>query len=193
MGVEETITLNVWKPAYSIGSTVYVPQKEGAITTKVTGYLVEVRDVGRDQPLGNVQRYLLERMVMFRGQTERDLNNEVLREYLYPSLEEAQAASRFIPVNADILSWLGAIGERKVSEDSTYSHHNSQLGVCCACLSNARDILTYCQKEKGLIVHEKNALVRELRGCGNLTDKHFLGELGDIFIQLEIGVDQVSC
>lgn len=64
-------------------------------------------------------------------------------------LAQAYVNERFVEVkNITEEEWLSAIGDRD-SEDM-YSLDDSDLGVCCADISEIRDILLNCKKNHGL-------------------------------------------
>lgn len=191
MDLEETVNVPLLKPEYSIGQVVYVPERRGVVTTNITGYDVRIIE-NKGKMLGAVQWYVLHQCVPTRRGSSSYFNNTVKGEYLYTDKAKAEVASVFLPVQLDELSWLSAIGERKIKDEkSPYHIANCELLDCCTNISEARDILIYCKTEGGLIVHEREALLRALKEH-NLEGECRSGYLGSIFGPLGIKPKDVA-
>ncbi|MBR9691420.1 hypothetical protein GOV06_01415 [Candidatus Woesearchaeota archaeon] len=185
MAEEEKINLELIKPTYPLEQVVFVPVKNKVVETKIIRYEVQVIKEN-DSLLGILSNYYLDQMVRIRRGTEQDLVYLVKECDFYVDREKAEAASKFLEVKADEETWKLAIGDRKVEdEDSPYDLDNCGLPRCCANISEARNILLYCQEEGGLIAHDRDNLL------SLLLDRHDLEfekqePIGKIYTQLGI-------
>ena len=185
MAEAEKIQLEILKPRYPIGQVIYIPENNRVITTKILGYQVYIMQEGSDL-MGIVSnKYHIPEFVSVRSGEEADLVDRVAEQEFYVDQDKATRASRFLTVHVDDETWKLAIGDREITnEDSPYFTRNSELPPCCASLSEARDILLYCKKNVGLIVHYRDVL-------SDIIDQHEVayqrnGPLGRIFQQLGI-------
>lgn len=184
MAQEETINVEIYKPTYPIGQEVYVPGKNRVTETKVVGYEVQVIEQ-EGNPVGVVSNYRLQQLVSVRRGAESDLVDYVKDCDFYVERSKAEAASKFLEVNADNETWRLAVGDRDVKdEDSPYSIENCGLPACCANISEARDILLYCKHEGGLLAHDRDTLAELITGHGLEYDGG--SPIGRIFGQLGI-------
>src|SRR3989344_6162959 len=163
MGEIEKINVEIIKPRYAIGKRIYVPQRSESGTTIVTGTTISgyAARVGEKQGtlFGVVTGYDIPTWVSIRRGEEAVVTSEVRDGDFYPSKTQATHASCFLEVRVNEETWKLAIGDRKVEDDtSPYSLANSGLGVCCANISEARDILSYCRGNSGLMVHNRDEL-----------------------------------
>jgi len=184
MEKEEKISIEVDKPAFPIGQVVYVPIKNQIIETRILGYEIQAfKEEGT--LLGVVSNYRIQHFVPVRRGEESDLVGYVKECDFYVNKSKAGEASKFLEVKADEESWKLAVGDRKVEDkNSPYNTENCGLPICCANISEARDILLYCKNEGGLIVHERDLLRDLIVG----HDLEYKGDspIGKIFAQLGI-------
>ncbi|MEK6969849.1 MAG: hypothetical protein AABW48_05470 [Nanoarchaeota archaeon] len=180
----EKINVGIIKPQYPIGQVIYFPEHGRVIETKISGY--EVRVIPQDSGLiGVVSNYHIPQMVSVRRGEESDLVICVRERDFYVDQHKATIASRFLAVQVDDEVWRLAIGDRTVTdENSPYSIENCGLPRCCANISEARDILSFCRRNSGLIAHNRDEL-------SNLIEEHGFeyqreSPIGRIFQQLEI-------
>lgn len=182
---ENKMIIEIEKPKCDIGQKIFVPWKERLTETEIWGYGVKVM-AKKDGIFGVVSCYLISSLVFMRVGEETAFASEVRDGDFYVDKRKAKRASRFLRVSATEEDWKLAIGDRQVrDEGSPYSLENCEFPSCCANISEARDILIYCKNESGLIVHERDNLVRLVSGHGSREfDKE--GSLGKILAQLEI-------
>ena len=172
------------EPRFDIGQTVYVPTRTGAVQTNISGYEVQVIKQGT-KLVGIISNYRLQQSLVVRRGEGADLTDLFKESGLYVNRAKARIASEFIAVTMDGETWRLAIGDRnEKDENSPYNIDNCGLSTCCANISDARDILTFCKREGGLIVHEQRTLAELLRG----HDFKYTPEspLGKILSQLKI-------
>ena len=169
---------------YPIGLEVYIPEKNIPTKTKIIGYSANIIEQ-KGKLVGIVTDYRIHHGVSLRRGAESDLVCYVKHNEIYTNPSAAEAASRFLEVQADEEIWRLAIGDRKVKDtNSPYHIDNSGLPICCGNISDARDILAYCKNEGGLIVFERDQLGYLLKGHEH--PKSDEEPLGSILKQLEI-------
>lgn len=163
---EEKISIEIFKPEYLVGQVIYIPQRNKVVRTDILGYGFRVvKEKGT--LLGVISSYHIPRIVFVRRGENSTPTNEVRERDFYTDAEKAKKASRFLRVKMDDESWKLAIGDREVEdENSPYNIENCKLPLCCGNISDARDILLYCKKEGGLIVHERNTLAELITAHG---------------------------
>jgi len=178
------LSVEIINAVYPIGKRVYVPQKNGAAQTEIVGYEVQVIKENAGL-VGVVSNYRLPLLVSVRRGEEPNKDNLVKPNEFYTNKNKAEAASKFMQVTADDETWRLAIGDRKIKEeDSPYNIDNCGLPTCCANISEARDILSFCRREGGLIAHERNILADLLTGDGFEYDSR--SPIGKVLSQLGI-------
>ena len=174
------------KPEFEIGQTVFLPSRQGAERTEITGYISLVRQSSEGKLISGVRLYQVNPFGIERIGSETVLSDELTGRNFYTDKKQAQAASRFLGVALDDESWKLAIGDREIEdEDSPYSLSNCNLGICCANISEARDILYLCREQKGLLVHDRDEM------CGLIFDEHDFqygagSPIAQIFKRLEV-------
>lgn len=162
---EKTITLSLFKPGFNIGQTIYVPQKGGVVEAGITAYEAMVW-AEKGNLAGVVSGYKIRQMVIVRRGDNECFPGMLRESDFYTSRKKAEAASKFLEVKVDEEAWKLAVGDRKEKDEkSPYYTGNSNLPPCCAAISEARDILLYCKRESGLIVHERNELKQAMKEC----------------------------
>ncbi|MFA5856746.1 MAG: hypothetical protein WC867_05280 [Candidatus Pacearchaeota archaeon] len=179
------INIEFIEPKFIIGQSIYVPQLNEVVDTKILGY--DARIGKRPGILsGRITGYHIRDVVSVRRGNDCELTSIVQSDDFYGDMLEAHKASKFLEVNLDEESWKITIDEKdNEDENSPYNFEKCNLIPCCECISKARDILIYCQKYKGLIVHDRNELTRYLFERHNFKyDKD--SPLGKIFEQLQI-------
>ncbi len=112
---------------------------------------------------------------------------------VYKNKKHAERMAKFIPVNIAEHQWKLAIGDRGIVN----CIEQSELGSCCAAISNARDILIKCHKNNGLIFRDiiklrkifKNECGAGVMEYGKITLSESQNpNLYKIYKQLEIGL-----
>lgn len=191
---KETIDLKLIKPSFSIGQKIYIPGKERVTKTKIIGYQIGATEEDKtlvgvctsyfiDGPLGVEVR---------RGEISEFVHC-VLESDFYIDKKEANAASRFLNVACDDETWKLAVGDRKITDESSpYYINNCDLPHCCANTDEARAILGYCKANGGLIVYHKDQIVELLSPCFDLPKLSVTLSLGKILKQLEVYDKQSS-
>jgi hypothetical protein len=183
---EKLLEVQMYEPRFKIGQTVFLPCKNGVSATKITGYISHVNQSPEGKLISGVRLYQINTVGIERIGSETVLNNELTGRNFYTDKAKAQSASRFLEVDIDNELWKIAIGDREIKdENSPYSLSNCNLKRCCANISEARDILCLCIKQKGLLVHDRD----EMRGL--IFDGHDFkynsgSPIDKIFRQLEI-------
>jgi len=185
---EKTIKLDLIKPEYPIGKTIYMPQINAPLKTKIIAYNTQIHKID-GKNLGIVTGYVFEGGIFKRIGCGGAFISEAKDCDIYIDEEKAKRACRWLKVTANETEWKLAIGNREIEDDfseanSPYSIKNCELKRCCGNISEARDILTYCKKYKGLIVHERNTLEELLAGHNLKFDDK--GPMRKILNQLEI-------
>jgi hypothetical protein len=173
---ETSVDVNL--PLFDIGERVYIPQRDNALETRITGYNINVIR-SNDRLIGIVAGYKIEQMVFLRRGQESDMIDLIYPYELYTDPAKAKVASRFIPVRLLDATWKLAIGDPgAIKRDSPYNINNSELKPCCANISDARLILLYCQSENGMLVHDRNELESLLKGdCVQYSPRSNLGKI----------------
>src|SRR3989344_6957234 len=187
----ERISIEVVKPKYKIGQQVYVPQKDSPTQARIIRYNFEVGKV-EEKLLGRLRNYELDKGVILRLGDDFELTFSVHESNICADRQKAEEYSKFLSVDVDDEMWKRAIGNRDMKdENSPYGIDNSGLPSCCADISEARDVLLYCQKQKGLIVHDRDLLKELLDGHGHPTTFQKGSPIEIILEKLEIG--RASC
>ena len=173
-------------PRFKIGQTVYVPEKDEAVEATIWAYEAGIFE--KNGNLGGViSGYRIRNFVSVRRGCDSDLTSVIRERDFYDDQKKAQEASKFLEVTLDEEAWRIAVGDRKVKDEkSPYNLENCNLPPCCANISEARDILLYCKRNGGLIVHDREELRR------NIFHGHDLrydaqSPIAQIFKQLQIG------
>ncbi len=184
MANAEKIRVEITKPSSSIGQVIYIPEHNRVTKAKITGYEVQVIQEGTGL-VGVVSNYHIPQIVSVRRGEEADLTSHVKERDFYVDKDKATKASRFLAVIVDDETWKLAIGDQEVTdENSPYFTENSGLPPCCANISEVRDILLYCKRTSGLIVHDRDDLSGLIREHGLKYKRK--EPIGVIFQQLEI-------
>lgn len=178
---QEIINLPLIKPLYEIRQAAYIPQKNRVISTEIIGYEIQTfKEKGK--LMGVVSNYRIPQMISLRRGEKLDLIALVKDCDFYADINKAEKSSKFIAVNVDEETWRLAIGDRMIKdENSPYNIYNCGLTACCANISEARDILTLCKNEGGLILHEITNLNELLKSHGFKSNKKLetiLSQLG---------------
>src|SRR3989344_2117327 len=182
----ERISIEVVKPKYEIGQRVYVPQKDSPTQARIIRYNFEVSKVG-EKLLGKLRSYELDQGVILRLGDDFELTFSVHGSNICADRQKAEEYSRFLSVDVDDEMWKRAIGDRDMKdENSLYDIDNSGLPSCCADISEARDVLLYCQKQKGLIVYDRDWLKELLDGHEHPTTFQKGSPIGIILEELVI-------
>jgi hypothetical protein len=179
----ETIKIDLQKPGYDLGQTVYIPQKNKVTETKITHY--EATILNDNGIIGIVTGYRISHAVIKRAGEISDLVWVVRPSDFCDTREEAEKSSRFLEVKLTEEEWRLAVGDRTIQDiNSPYNVENCKLPSCCANISEVRDILLYCKHKGGLIVHEKTPIPEYMKGHSlDIKDDSILAKL---FKQLEI-------
>ncbi|MFC1685425.1 hypothetical protein ACFLZZ_00200 [Nanoarchaeota archaeon] len=179
------LTVKLAEPDFKINQTVYVPMKNRVLEATVLAYDAGIAENGKGKDLiGGVFGYQLNKFVMSGYGIDNPLSGKVPLDILYSNEKEAKEASRFLKVDLSEDDWKLAIGDDgENDETSKYHVKESGLSTCCANIDEAREVLEYCQEKKGLIVHERNYLVKLLAGHDFEEEKK--GILGEVLDQLE--------
>jgi hypothetical protein len=187
--MDETISIPLYKPAFDIGQTVYVPQLDGPEEAKVVAYNVRVMNVDGELKAG-VLEYLIDAFCLLPRGDSADLTTHLTRIELFADLEAATIASKPYRITADEETWRQAIGERDADEDSPYHHSNADLAPCCPNISNIRDLLMFAREVGGLVGYQRDALYQALKEHGiNLQPER---SLSSILRQLDIHPKDLS-
>ena len=102
---------------------------------------------------------------------------------IFKTAKEATLLSQFKKVKGIIdEEWISALGDR----EEPVSLEKSELGICCAAISEARDILYKCRNNKGLIQLDINYLQSIMISHGMLSPCLVLNK---IFEQLGVEVE----
>jgi len=193
---QEKISATLVNRAFPIGQTIYIPQKNrGALEVKVLGWhAVMLKRDGSEELYAIVQEYDIGEYVFVRRGDCLDTTNTVLRSECYDDRTKAQKASEFLKVELNKKAWKLAIGDRNIRDKSSPYHlENCNLHPCCAEISAIRDILLYCRENGGLIVHERDELVRLMQQHGFRHNKQSpMNPLRMIFEQLGIDYDEAK-
>jgi len=183
---EKLLDVGMYEPRFKIGQTVFIPDRNGASATEITGYISLVRQNPEGGLVSGVRLYQVNPFGIERIGSEAVLNDELTGRNFYTDKEQAQSASRFLEVHVDDEAWKLAIGDREIEDEgSPYNLSNCDFGSCCANISEARDILYLCRDQKGLLVHNRD----EMRGLiFEYHDFQYDAEspIDQIFRQLEI-------
>jgi len=181
---DEKLMVEVTGQPLSIGQVIYVPQRDGAVKRNIIGWRIGVYG---DTPLsGAVDSYYVSDYVQVRIVDISTSTIEVSRKDIYVDGKEAEEESKFLEVIADDEAWRLAIGDREVTdENSPYHISNSGLPPCCKNTPDSRDILAYCRRNDGLIVHDANILSRSLLACWDFKCENE-NPLGRILEKLKI-------
>lgn len=187
MSDRERYVLNVEmdKPVFYIGQTVFIPRRGGPIATEVTGYISLVKGSQKDGLVSRVRSFQVNPFGIERIGSEVVSSDELSGINFCIDERDAQAKSRFLDVVLDDESWKLAIGDRDAKDDSPYSLQNCNLPPCCEDISEVRDILYLCRKQNGLIDYDLGVMT------GLIFDEHTLNPapgspLDSIFKQLEV-------
>ncbi len=199
---KERINIAFLKPRFSIGQVIYVPQKQEVVKSDILRYQAEIgmeytpeinqamldKDFRKEFTgtlLGGVKRYIIRQFVDVRRGEDSIFTDCIESRDFYIYSEKAQQASEFLEVKLDEEEWRIAIGDRNVEdENSPYYLKNCNLPRCCADISKARDILIYCRKNNGLIVHYRDELADLINGHGFECKPQ--SQIEKIFRQLKI-------
>ena len=158
MAEEERISIALIKPRFRIGQTIYVPQKNEAVKTTILGYNARVGEE-KGNLVGEISENHITYFVFVRRGDDSDFTSVVRAGDFYDDQKKAQEASKFLEVRLDEEAWRIAVGDRdSQDENSPYNLENCNLPPCCANISEARDILLYCRRNSGLIVHDRDEL-----------------------------------
>ena len=182
---QERISIELFKPRIAIGQTIYVPQKNEVVASPILGYDARI---GQEDGklLGGITGYHIQNFVSVRRGDDSYFTSVIRAGDFYEDQRKAQEASKFLEVILDEEAWRSAVGDREVQdENSPYSLENSNLPPCCANISEARDILLYCKRNGGLIVHDRDEM------AGYLFEGHDFeygaqSPIGKIFEQLQV-------
>ena len=180
--IRQTTTVEIDKPRYQIGQTIFVPQRDGALETTIEAYWIGAT-TENEKLRGVIVGYRVKHpLIQVRRGEDAEIPSELLEKDFYDERARAEEASEFLPVVADEETWKRAVGVRRgEDENSSYNIDNSDLPSCCANISEARDILYYCKSQGGLLVHDCSELKRMLEGHG------YSGEsLSKIMMQLRM-------
>ena len=182
---QERISIELSKPRFAIGQTIYVPQKNAVVSSPILGYDARIgQEYGK--LLGEITGYHIQNFVSVRRGDDSDFTSVIRAGDFYEDQKKAQDASRFLEVVLDEEAWRIAVGDRDVQdEDSPYSLENCNLPPCCANISEARDILLYCKRNSGLIVHDRDEMARYLFE-GHDFGYNAQSPIGKIFEQLKV-------
>lgn len=178
------IPITLVKPRFQIGEIIYVPQKNRVVETRIVGYNARIGEENENL-LEIVLGYDIQHYVSVRRGIDSTMTGVVMEKDFYSDKNKAQQASEFLEVNVEEEAWKLAIGDRSIEdENSPYLLGNCNLSLCCANLSEARDILLYCKNNKGLVVHDRDELAGLLNGHGREYDRQ--SPIVGIFEQLKI-------
>ena len=181
----EIISIDLLKPRFKIGQTIYVPQKNEVVESSILGYDAAIGEKD-GKLLGVITGYNIENFVFVRRGEDSDLTTVIQEEDFCDSQKKAKKASRFLEVNLNEEAWKIAVGDRDVEDkNSPYNIENCNLPRCCANISEARDILLYCKKNNGLIVQDRDKLTGILFE-GHDFEYDVQSSLGEIFKQLQV-------
>jgi len=181
---EERVDVKFVKPRFNIGQKIYVPERNRVLETTIYGYEAIISEENGNL-LGGVSGYSIEHLVSIRRGSDSDITNVVRARDFYEDKDKAKEASKFLEVKVDEETWKIAIGDREAEdENSPYNLQNCNLSICCADISEARDILIFCRKYNGLIAHDRNELADLVNGHGFNYDTQ--SPIGRIFEKLEI-------
>lgn len=166
---------------YAIGSTVFAvvgPNK--VLQAKVRSYKIEVcshSNYSDFDSLTPTEEYLIAGV------------NAITTEFLWPNEEyfkddlyckdvesipidrvfsdkkEAEEKAKFFKIDFNETVWLKAIGKRDESEDNEDPIDESELGICCANISNVRDLLYKAYEFDGLVQFDIDQIIIDLKGC----------------------------
>lgn len=161
------IQLEIAKPNYKIEQKIFVPQRGGVLETTIQAYWIGAT-TENGKLLGVVAGYRAAHpLISVRRGQDAVIPLELWEKDFYANLKKAETAAKFLAVKADEKTWKLAIGDRDdEDEKSPYNTGNCDLKPCCANISEARDILIYCRKNSGLLVHDRNELKRMFEGHG---------------------------
>jgi len=183
---EDRTNIEFFKPIFKIGQTIYVPQKNKVVTTKIAGYYASIGEEKAGKLIGIISDYHVSNFVHVRRGDESELTNILCLRDFCEDLNKAQEESRFLEVKLDEESWKIAVGVRDLhDENSPYSLEHCNLPPCCANISEARDILNYCKRNNGLTIHDRNELTKLLFE-GHEFEYDPQSPIGRIFEQLQV-------
>lgn len=103
--------------------------------------------------------------------TLRDGFDATHSRYLFKTEKEAKKAAKWYKVDLDDECYFLAIGSVRKgdkierSSDNLDDIEDSELGICCANISDVRDYLMKCQKNKGLCQLDVDYVADCLNGC----------------------------
>jgi len=105
--------------------------------------------------------------------------------YLTKNEEKALEWKKWYPVSMTE-EWLEAIGDRDKQEDEVGNIEDGcELGICCANISEIRDVLYKCREKGGMIGWERENLQQRLdNSCHDKPETHTL--LDKIFEQVGV-------
>jgi hypothetical protein len=203
-------------PEYELGQTVYYIQyddnRPAAMSGKrwgetvVLSYVVYILNDDKGSVKALCKGYKLN-VYKWPGDSDWYARNEV-----YGSQEEVEKLCRWFPVEGITDDeWMNLLGDREINSterakaktkfnkqwDHDWIRHteaepipieDSELGFCCSCLSNARDILIQCCRHNGLIYRDVQRFYQSMIGGnhGNMLEPHEdLPVLGKVLEQLK--------
>ena len=182
---QERISIELFKPRFAIGQRIYVPQKNDVVESPILGYDARIEQED-GKLLGGITGYHIQNYVSVRRGDDSDFTSVIRAGDFYEDKKKAQEASRFLEVILDEEAWRIAGGDRdSQDENSPYNLENCNLPPCCANISEARDILLYCKRNSGLIVHDRDEMTRYLFE-GHDFEYDAQSPIGKIFEQLQV-------
>jgi hypothetical protein len=182
---QERISIALIKPRFRIGQTIYVPQKDEAVETAILEYDARIGEE-KGNLWGVVSSYHIRNFVSVRRGDNSDFTSVIHAGDFCDDQKKAQEASKFLEAKLDEEAWRIAVGDRAVKDEkSPYNLKNCNLPPCCANISEARDILLYCKRNGGLIMHDRDKL-KTLLFEGHDFKYNAQSPIAQIFKQLQV-------
>ena len=184
---EERISIAFIIPKFRIGQAIYVPQKNKPVKATIIAYDAAIHKE-HGKLLGEIFGYHIQKSVSVRRGDDSDFTNVICEADFYDDREKAREASKFLETKLGEEEWRIAIGDRdEEDENSPYRLENCNLPPCCGNISEARNILLYCKRNGGLIVHNRDELTGLLFDGGHGLKYDAQSPIGKMFEQLQIG------
>lgn len=149
---------------FKVGDKVYVVCRPGHIEeTKINAWEAGVIEEKDKEPIIIIKKARLDIILIDDYFIDQKIGTEFVHfKYLYKTKKEAEKEAKFYPVkNISDKMWYEAIGDRDNDIEEC------ELSSCCSNISDTRDLLIKCKKNKGLVGLEADWIKCLLESSGH--------------------------